>query len=406
MVSRRKKKQACGDTSYQDGWVDLHAVIEPPSYQAVVDWMAELPDSRSAAFDCWARGNFTRRLLYNRNHGIQPIFVEASHPDEMMWIYRRLALVGVPLDIIYTGPLSKPQWTKVLQPLDIMIDHGWGYICFAGTILKSPSGRDWWWLLGYASLMPEQIVDWLRTEAERPFTSGRLFISPASLIGLNKSPKLQQFNGLADLANGGAVFESVDAAIASLELEIPAIDGMTSTDFENLLSDHKDELQEFQAAFRNLVSGYHQSEQEALLARNRVSDAVNDLVRSSKHAAFRATIAKCKGSISTFSGAMGVLAAAGAAYSSDPFAGTAVIAGAGKVLRDLWKQSQAEIQASSQSPYRVLLRLGVEKASFGRVAPPPSHAKNVKSKGLQEVGPCHWLCPPTGGLRTAVMKEK
>jgi len=123
MVSRRKKKHARGDTSYQDGWVDLHAVTEPPSYQAVVDWMAELPDSRSAAFDCWARGNFTRRLLYNRNHGIQPIFVEASHPDEMMWIYRRLALVGVPLDIIYTGPLSKPRWTKVLQPLDIMIDR-------------------------------------------------------------------------------------------------------------------------------------------------------------------------------------------------------------------------------------------------------------------------------------------
>jgi hypothetical protein len=253
--------------------------------------------------------------------------------------------------------------------------------------------------------MPEQIVDWLRTEAERPFTSGKLFIAPAELIGLNRTPRVQHLKGLADLADGGAVFESVDAAIACLELEIPAIDGMTGADFENLLSDHKDELQEFQSAFRNLVSGYHRSEEEALLARNRVSEAVNDLVRSSRYATFRAVISKSKGSLSTFPGAMGVLAAAGAAYSGDPFAGAAVLAGAGKVLRDLWKQSQAEVQGSSQSPYRVLLRLGVEKARFGRVAP-PSHEKKEGFKGLRNVGPYHWLCPPTGGIRDAVMREE
>ncbi len=102
---------------------------------------------------------------------------------------------------------------------------------------------------------------------------------------------------------------------------------------------------------------------------------------------------------------MGVLAAAGAAYSGDPFAGAAVLASAGKVLRDLWKQSRTEMQDSSQSPYRVLLRLGIEKARFGRVAP-PSHGKKAGFKGCHNVGPYHWLCPPTGGIRAAVMREE
>lgn len=390
--------------SYDDGQVDLHTVVEPPSYQACLDWMAELPDSRSAAFDCWARGNFVRRLLFNRNRGTQSLFVQAATPDEMKWIYRRLALVGVPLDIVYTGALSKPQWTKVYQPLDIMIDHGWGYICFAGTILRSPSGRRWWPLLGYASLMPEEIVDWLRYEAERPFSSGRLFISPAELIGLNRTPRVQHMKGLADLTDGGAVVESVDTAIASLELEIPSIDGMPGTDFENLLSDHRDELEEFQTAFRHLVSGYHRSEEDTKNARNRVASAVDEMMRSGRYAAFRATISKSKGSLSTFPGVMGILAAVGAAYSADPFAGAAVLAGAGKVLRDLWAQSRAEERASSQNPYRVLLRLGVEKARFKRVAP-TSYGNQSQRKKSSKLGPYHWLCPPSCGIRAAGMLE-
>lgn len=101
---------------------------------------------------------------------------------------------------------------------------------------------------------------------------------------------------------------------------------------------------------------------------------------------------------------MGVLAVAGAAYSADPFAGAAVLAGAGKVLRDLWTQSRAEARASSQNPYRVLLRFGVEKARFGRVAP-PSHSNQARRNRSHKLGPYHWLCPPSCGIRTAVMRE-
>jgi hypothetical protein len=392
-------------SAYESERLDLSGVVDRPSYQVCIEWMKELPEARPETFDFWARGNFVRHLLYHRRGGSQPIFVEAGNPEEMRWVYRRLALAGVALELIYTGPLSKPQWIKHWQPLDdVVIDCGWGYIAFAGTIVRSPSGRRYWPVLGYASLMPAEILQWLAEEAEQAFTSGRLFIAPAELIGLNRAPRVQHLRGLADMVDGGAVAESVDAALAGIELEIPWIDGMGSADFEKLLQDHRQELQEFQTAFRSLVAGYHASEADADLARRRVSDAVSELMRSSRHAAFRVFVNKCKGTLSTFPAAMGVLGAAGAAYSHDPFAGAAVVAAAGKVLRDLWRQSRSEARASSSSPYRVLLQLGMQKARFVS-GPPGSGAGRGTHKRSAKLGPYHWLCPPTCGVRAAVVKK-
>jgi hypothetical protein len=211
-------------------------------------------------------------------------------------------------------------------------------------------------------------------------------------------------NALADVTNGTAAMESIDTALAMLDLELPSIDGMTSEDFENLLLGHQDELLEFQGCFRELVTGYHASLERANEARRRVCDAVSNLMRSARHEQLRILIAKCRAKLTTFPMVMGLLAAAGAAYSLDPFAGAAVVGAAGKVMRDLWTQAKREGRGSARGPLRLLLRLGVDHAVFGGGEPPQATERQVEPRPSVS-GPYHWLCPPSCGLRAAVAKQ-
>jgi hypothetical protein len=369
--------------------------------------MNELPDSCAVTFDFWARGNFTRRLIYNRNLGVRPILVPVANPNQMRWVYRRLALAGLPVDFVYRGSLGKPRWVHHVQPLDVIHDSGWGYIAFPGTILRSPSARRWWLVLGYARLMPEPVVRWIFEEAQQPFLDGRVFVAPAELIGIEHTLPPQQLEALAEVAIGATAVESADPAMAILDLELPWVDGIAPSDFESLLLEHQEELQEFQASFRDLVTGYHSSVEGAKAARRRVESAVSELTRSARHAQLRSLIVRCKGCLTTFPVAMGVLAAAGAIYSRDPFAGAAVLSGAAKELRDLWVQSKIDARAKSSNPNRLLWRLGVEnKAVFhSKTKPMDFVLPDMSLKLPKDSAAYHWLCPPSDGVRAAVLKE-
>ncbi len=388
----------------------IAAKVEEPSYSACLGWMQELTEDRAITLDFWARGNFVRRMLHHRNIGVEALLVQASHPDQMRWAFRRLALLGLPVDFVYTGPISKPRWVQHWHPLDIPIDSGWGYIVFAGTIVKSHSDRRWWPVLGFSSLMPPGVPDWIAEEVPNSFLAGKVFVAPAELIGINPRCPMPEVEALAEVTRGVPASQSTDAAVAILDVELPWIDGMSPGDFEALLADHQDELSEFQAAFRILMSGYDVSPDAMHSACQRFRSAVDELHRSRKLAQFRAVVEKCKGSLSSFPIAMGVLAAAGAVFARDPFAGAAVMGAAGKALRDLWAEARAAAHAahaSPRSPLRLLFRLGVDKARFQS---PKQKARmtSVQLKQPGEITPSHWLCPPSGaGLRVAVAhKEK
>lgn len=393
--------------NYEDAHYNLQVPVQVPSYGICLDWMNELPGSCAVTFDFWSRGNYTRRLLYNRNIGVQPILVSVASIGHMRWAYRRLSLTGLPIDFVYHGSLVPPQWVHHVQPIDVIHDSGWGYIAFPGTILRSPGARRWWLVIGYARLMPESVARWIFEEAQRPFLDGRIYVAPAELIGIDRTVPSQQLNALAEVANGATAAESLDPAMAILELDLPWIDGMTPSDFEKLLMDHQDEIREFQSSFRELVTGYHASIEDAETARSRVKSAVMDLTQSAHHAHLRSFVNKCKGHLSTFPVAMGVIAAAGAVYSGDPFAGAAVLVGAGKELRDLWVQSKIDVRAKSSNPNRLLWRLGVEKkAVFQSKAKPMDFVlPDMSLKRPKDSGAYHWLCPPSDGVRAAVLKE-
>ena len=169
----------------------------------------------------------------------------------MRWVYRRLALTGVPVDLLYHGPLSPARWVKHWLSLDIEIDCAWGYIAFFGTIVANQSGRRFVPTMGYTSLMPEDVPRWILDEVPRAFAAGNVFVAPAPQIGLSRQSRSRELGALADLTVGAAALASLDAAMAILDFEIPFVDGMTPSDFDSLVSDHQEELREFQRSKRS-----------------------------------------------------------------------------------------------------------------------------------------------------------
>jgi hypothetical protein len=382
-MSKKIKKS----DNYSGAKIDITLKVEAPLYNECLDWMNEIPDSRAATLDFWARGNFVRHLLYTRQSGRHPVLIPAAHTKQMDWAYRRLALAGVPVTFVYTGALAKPAMIQHWQPLDLTIDAGWGYIAGPKTIVENKSSRRFWPVLGCASLMPESVVEWLATEGGAGFTAGRLFIAPSKLIGLTQRLRTREIDAFTDIASGIRATEVIDTAAAALDLELPWIDQLPLVDFEKLLVDYQDEFHEFQAAFMELVGGYHLSFNGIQSSKRRLEEAIRELLSSERHARFRIFAAKVKASLTTFPITMGVLATAGAIYAMDPFAGATVIAAAGKQLRDLWLQAKAEARTfpSLRSPYRVLLRLGMSGITFGThsaIDPMVVHASQ-SSKSLE-----------------------
>jgi hypothetical protein len=323
----------------------------------------------------------------------------------MRWAYRRLALLGQAVDFVYTGPIAEARWVKTFYPLHGIVDAGWGYIAFPGTILESRSGGKWCGILGYARLMPEGIFDWVIEEASSAFLKGRLFVAPAPLLGLRSTGPGAHVGALVDVAKGTAAIEDLGTANAALDLEIPYIDGMTPSDFLRFVDDHEPELDEFRAAFRELTSGYGESSAASESARRRFTCVVNGLTRSARYEALRGLVERCRGVLRTFPVAMGLLAGVGAVYNRDPFSGVAVVAGAASVLRHMWLESRREAQAAGSHPLKILWTLGVDLPFYPkRIDRAEPHASPSEASSLKP-GPCHWLCPPTAGLLVAGFKQ-
>jgi len=257
--------------------------------------------------------------------------------------------------------------------------------------------------------MPSEIPNWLAEEVPQSFLAGKVFVAPAELVGINPLRPMRGVEDLAEIACGVPTSQSIDASVAILDLDIPLIEGMSPGDFEGLLADHQDDLTEFQTAFRSLMSGYDGSLEGRKAASERFRSAVDELHRSRKLEQFRRVVEKCRGSLTSFPIAMGVLAAAGAVYAKDPFAGAAVMGAAGKALRDLWTEARDKAEVATRSPFRFLFRPGVEKVRF-RSSQKPARIKRIRLPELSELSEItlgHWLCPPSGaGLRFLMLKEE
>jgi hypothetical protein len=111
------------DTTPYSELPKLTVEVTEPSYQAVLKWMqtGNLPN---ISYDCWSRGNYTRRLLWQRLNGIAQLNVAMRSVEEIRWAYPRLALLGMPIEFVYTGPLHASGRVLHLYPWNMTYDAG------------------------------------------------------------------------------------------------------------------------------------------------------------------------------------------------------------------------------------------------------------------------------------------
>jgi hypothetical protein len=323
----------------------------------------------------------------------------------MRWAYRRLALLGLAVDFIYTGKITKPQ--KLLHAMALgeedVFDSGWGYIGMPTDHLIEE--KKLLWLIGAARLMPANILQWLSEEAGNRFLRGEVFVAPAELIGISRISGDYGIDVMSDLLHGAGLTEIEQVSDALFNIDLPFIEGMSPSDFEKLLEDEKDSLIDFRSAFYEITKSYRSSEAETLAALDRLKNEISAINRSARTERLRTLVQRCKGRFSIFDVGIGALAAAGAAFNADPFAGIAVVVGAAKILRDLWKESSKTIPDLRSKPLRLLWKLGAKVER--------SHTRHIKSvlpktkiEPAKEIDPYHWLCPPTPGIELAfAMKD-
>lgn len=193
--------------------------VREPSYRAVLKWM-QTGDLPNISYDCWSRGNYTRRLLWQRLNRIAPLNVTVRSVEEIRWAYPRLALLGVPIDFVYTGPLHGSGHVLQLYPWNMTHDAGWGYLAWLHEPVRI-RGRRWHIITGTARPMPDGVVSWLAHEAAEPFARGEVFIAPAELIGFNTKGLHVGLGVLAEIGGGTPVSTDIRIAQTLLELELP-----------------------------------------------------------------------------------------------------------------------------------------------------------------------------------------
>lgn len=370
---------------------------KPPDYSTLLSWWDAWPEARPELLDFWARGNFTGRLLFRTTRQQPACIVRARYLDELEAALKRLALLDLEIDFAWSGVASDPSLVMVPQDVTYEEAGGWGYMACAGDKLSDNRGdREWCPSLGYASLLPDTITDWLAVQA-RPFLeSGRLMVCPLNNMGLHKTPGHLSEKHLQRISNSSSVVRSVQAIESLFKLELPLLEGMTIQDTFRFCEDHKDSLQLFQVTLAKLLTKTNTeasaSSRNELLAQ--IKEEVAELRLSEKTISLRKRLTALGASLSTFGVtiALQLGVAPGVAALGSVAAAMATLA-----LWDRNLQSQGEIP---KHPFYIIsaLQEGKGPRSEWRERPFAREFRLPSRKKLKKaIPPYHWLAPPTGG---------
>lgn len=388
--------------AYEGAQLSLAQKVERPSYDSVMRLLRR-SEGRCLLLDLWARGNYVRRLLYQRSDGIRPLLVQVSTIQEVRWAHRRLALLGLPMEFLWCGDLTALGKVIHVGPreADDVWDAGWGYVF---TLWKHRN-QFWAAVIGQARLMPETLINWLVDEASDDFISGNVFITPADLVGINSNGVSAQVGTLAGLSGGVPVLADQALAAAGLELEVPYLDNMAPAAFRKFIKNHEAELVRFRTAFKKIVTMRAGSQSDAAEWVQELKAEIAELTLSAKYHQLRRTISVLGGVLGTFTATVGV--AAGSSPSMVPLVAAGAGA-AGAALLALSTQATEDARSVSVHPYSILWKLGASNqknvARATRVKIHRPHA--VPSfQNVHVAMAHHWLCPPTVGISALVVKK-
>lgn len=368
---------------------------EAPDYQKVFDWMRDIPNP-SVSYDIWARGQYTRRIAELRRSNQNPMYVPVRNLAEMQWAYRRLALLGVPVEFVFQSSVSRPSRALHLYPgePDVLIDSGWGYVATPGAKFR---GRDWLVVTGRGNYLDDRILRWLYTEAADAFLQGNLFISPSCNVGLEAFVN-DSSHPLAQLTNGTTAGDVQSQAEFLFELDLPLLDKMKPRHFTKFLAEHSSEL----AIFRRAYAGLKLSEGENQFeeACREIRAEVAEICLSGKYASLRSTALKLGGVVATTAAVVGTTITT-APSALIPVAGAAGVGAAAQMLCSLRDHFVSSSLEKRKNPHFVTFELGLDSPERVPSKIVPARLKKMLSRQPLEVpslSDYHWLTPTGNGM--------
>lgn len=375
---------------------DLPHVIVPPDYSTLLHWWDIWPEVRPEHLDFWARGNYTRRLLSRSRTNRSACIIRVEYVDEMEAALKRLALLGIDIDFTWCGQTTQPQLVMVPQDMEYEDSGGWGYMACAGSLFREPrSGKRWCPSLGWASLLPDTVTDWLAEQASLYIQSGKIMVSPASHIGLRRTPGAVPEEQLQKMSNSASMVRERAKIKALFSLELPYIEGMSIQDIHKFCEDHRDSLILFQNALAKLLQRSIVETPDALSQElvSQIREGVAELRLSDRTIAARKGLVALGASIATF------LVTAGINLGVGPGAAAVGSTGAAMATLAFWAQILDAQGSMRKNPFYVIWRLQKgkgpknkwrERRFLREFALPPSQKP-------KEIPPFHWLTPPTAG---------
>jgi len=284
--------------------------INEPEYQTLVSWWDAWPEARPAHLDFWARGNYSRRALYRAKTGRPSLLVRVRFLDEVENALKRLALLDSQIDFVWCGSTSGEQLVIVPQDIDYEDSGGWGYSACAGDEITDRRGdKEWCPSIGWASLLPDSVTDWLAVSARRYVETGRIIVCPAGHIGLTPYPGGTGEENLQRMSNAASILRERAKLQTLFELELPYLEGMSVADVYKFTEDHADSLFLFRNALSKLLtSSVDPSCSEALWRElvSAIEEGVAELRLSDRALRARRTLAALGAGIGTFFVTLGV----------------------------------------------------------------------------------------------------
>jgi hypothetical protein len=352
---------------------------------------------RAVSLDFWARGNYARRLIANKRAGVAPLLVPVESLDELRWAHRRLSLLGFPVEFLWQGSLTPPLKVFHLHPGGDgeVWDAGWGYV--ATLAPRKGRRRDVWHpIVGYARLMPEAVATWLVDEATQDFEAGRVFVTPAELVGV--LPDQPDLMGTFETLLGGARVHPGSPAHAVLNVELPVLDRLSPNAFSRLLKEQEVELSRLRTAFRKLVESRGSEAIDSIV--EELNYETSELALADKYHSFRTKVTRLGGVVTTTAAAVGATVGAASGSLASAVVAASVSAAASGLCECIRLGADHKLEMR-RNPLFLLWQLGSEKGSRVQKARPFGHALQSRSAApisLDEDGYFHWLAPPTAGV--------
>lgn len=375
--------------------------ITPPHYETLANWWNTWPQGRPELLDFWARGNFTRRLLDRKVNWRSGCVVRVQYLDEMELALKRLVLLGIEVDFAWAGTISPPELVMAPQHIGYEDSGGWGYSTASGDEIDDGCGKwEWCPTIGYATLLPDTVTDWMATEAVEFFKSGQMMVCPMENIGLRENPTQESDDHFGSLGNCISISRTASLAKVLFELDLPVLEGLSLRDTYAFSEDNGDSLARLRNAITKLVgeSASVIDDDKLSIIVSEIQDSVAELRLSDRSLSARKTLTALGASISTFGITVGVQLglAAGTAAVGSVAAAMATIA--------LWHRNIEAEAGRKTNPYYAIWKLqcGDHKKPQWRARTGPwsiiNHVKTVNlSPPVEQLLPYHWLTPPTPG---------